>query len=137
MRRIKNYERYILGPERMGEIPIDIALEPVADLCGTVFSAIQFALFGGASKIFLVGFDCNVSHFFEKDVNSMNLSGQYPSWLRIKDFQEDYFTETEIISVNPVGLKGLFKDIYTQSYVDAHPELLKENIEIINEEIVC
>ena len=91
LRRIKNYERYILGPERMGEIPIDIALEPVADLCGTVFSAIQFALFGGASKIFLVGFDCNISHFFEKDVNSMNLSGQYPSWLRIKDFQEDYF----------------------------------------------
>ena len=64
------------------------------------------------------------------------MSYQYASWLKIKDFINSNTLNIEIISVNPVGLKGLFRDVYTQSFVDAHPELLKENIEIINEEII-
>ena len=32
----------------------------------------------------------------------------------IKKFVETYYPETEIISVNPVGLKGIFKDLYQE-----------------------
>lgn len=38
-----------------------------------------------------------------------------------------------MISVNPIGLKGIFKDAYTQAYVDEHPELLNNKIEILKE----
>lgn len=131
---IKNGELYILDNKRMGEIPLNITIEPFADLCGTVFSALQFLIYTNPKKIYLYGFDCNVSHLFETDPAHFDLSYQYASWLKIKDFIDNNTLNIEIISVNPVGLKGLFRDVYTQSFVDAHPELLKENIEIINED---
>ena len=33
-----------------------------------------------------------------------------------KMFARHHYPETEIISINPVVLKGLFKDIYTEEY---------------------
>ena len=53
---------------------------------------------------------------------------------KFKEFIDIYYPDVEVISVNPVGLKGLFRDVYTQNFVDAHPELKKENIEIITVE---
>lgn len=134
--QIKNSELYILDNERMGKIPINISIEPFADLCGTVFSAMQFCLYTNPKRIYLYGFDCNVSHSFEKEEAKWDLSYQYNSWIKIKEFIEQNTHGIEIISVNPVSLKGLFKDVYTQSYLDAHPELLKDNIEIIKEDIL-
>lgn len=132
--QVPNSELYILNNKKMKEIPLNITLEPFADLCGTVFSAIQFILYTNPQKIYLCGFDCNKSHLFEKDESCIDLSYQYNSWLKIKKFIVDNTLNIELISVNPVGLKGVFKDVYTQSYVDTHPELLKENIEIIGKE---
>ena len=34
-------------------------------------------------------------------------------WKELKRFAEVYYPTTEIISVNPVGLRGMFKDLYT------------------------
>ena len=39
----------------------------------------------------------------------------------------------EIISVNPVGLKGMFHDMYTESYLDAHPEIDRERCEVLDQ----
>ena len=36
---------------------------------------------------------------------------------RIKEFARQYYPETEIISINPVGLKGLFIDQYTDDFL--------------------
>ena len=38
--------------------------------------------------------------------------------------------DIEIISINPVGLKGLFHDVYTEEYLIDHPEINREEIEI-------
>ena len=56
-------------------------------------------------------------------------------WIRAKQILEYRYPKTKVISINPVGLRGLFKDVYTQSYVDAHPELKNENIEILKPEL--
>lgn len=130
---LKNKELYILDNHYMGKIPYSILFEPVADLHGTVFSALQFAFLTNPSKIYLLGFDCNVSHSFEKDVSKMNLSYQYKSWQKIKEFQKKYLDKIEIISINPVGLKGMFKDVYTQNYLDEHPEINASEVEILKE----
>lgn len=37
-------------------------------------------------------------------------------YARMKMFAKQYYPDTEIFSVNPVGLKGLFKDMYTENY---------------------
>ena len=52
-----------------------------------------------------------------------------------KDFSQLYYPETEIICVNPIGLKGIFKEVYTKSFIKEHPEILKEqnNIEYLED----
>jgi hypothetical protein len=36
----------------------------------------------------------------------------YEGWKDLKKFAQIYYPDTEIISINPVGLKGLFTDVY-------------------------
>ena len=33
-------------------------------------------------------------------------------WYQLKKFARVFYPDTEIISINPVGLKGIFKDEY-------------------------
>ena len=47
----------------------------------------------------------------------------------MKEYSDHYYKSTEIISVNPIGIRGLFKDIYTQSFVDENPNL--KDVEIL------
>lgn len=137
--RIKNKELYVLNNRRPDQslLPKDISVEPLARYDGTVFSVLQFVLYANAERIFLAGFDCDVSHMFYTDKAFFDATRQNKYWKQFIEYKNILYDNCEIISLNPVNLKGLFKDVYTQSYVDAHPELLNENIEIIEEEIVC
>ncbi len=51
----------------------------------------------------------------------------------MKGFAKTYYPETEIISVNPVGLKGLFHDVYTESYLNEHSEIDRNDVELLRE----
>lgn len=77
-----------------------------------VFSAMQFALFTNPKRIYLVGCDCSTGYFDEKKPVIKPNKDLVRSWKELKKFVNIYYPETEIISVNPVGLKGIFKDIY-------------------------
>ena len=119
----------------------NLEFEPIGDWAGCVFSALQFALYTNPQEIYLVGCDCTSNgHFYEEQAsqfttkNTTNLMYQKKSWDSFKQMVCRMYPNTPIISVNPVGLKGMFKDVYTQSYVDAHPELLNEEILILNNE---
>ena len=52
-------------------------------------------------------------------------------WNIIKKIAPVFYPETEIISVNPVGLKGMFHDVYTKSYLQDHPEIDIQKVEIL------
>lgn len=107
--------RYALAGKRMGSIPVDITVEPIADLCGTVFSAIQFALFTNPKHIYLIGFDCSEGNSFKK--SSANYDYQLEGWHRIKCFIDAHKRKDIIISINPIGLKGMFNDMYTEEFL--------------------
>ncbi len=100
---------------------------------GTVFSALQFILYTQPRRIYLVGCDCTlVGHFnMGEDKPSHLLPKTKKLWEEFGAVRKSLYPDTEIISLNPVNLKGIFKDIYTKNYVDEHSELLNENIEII------
>lgn len=129
--RIKKKEFYVLNCRRPKKTfyPIDITAEPFIYFCGTVFAVLQFLLLTNIKNIYLVGFDCNWGHAFDKNSDNTEIISQYNYWLQFAEYKNMYFKDTEIISINPVKLKGLFKDVYTQNYVDEHPEL--KNVEII------
>ena len=82
---------------------------------GTVFSALQFALFTNPKEIYLVGCDCTQTGYFKnkgiKTKQNYLLEKTKFLWEEVKYFVEQYYPDTKIISVNPVGLKGLFTDL--------------------------
>jgi len=70
-----------------------------------IFPIMQFILYMGFTKIYLVGCD---GGFTSTDSYDMHLLYW---WNECKKFIDIYYPNVEIISVNPVSLKGWFKDI--------------------------
>jgi len=113
------------------ELPLDISCEPLS-ACGTIaLPAMQFMLYTNPKRIFIAGCDCsNNGHFNDPNFvfDDPEWKCTIQSWKLLKTFVQTYYPETEIISINPVNLKGLFRDVYTKSYFDAHPELIDDII---------
>ncbi len=85
--------------------------------CGgtVVLPAIQFALWTHPKRIYLVGCDTSRSGYFDNKKDKANFL--YPDVLvemykELKEFANQYYPDVEIISINPDGLKGIFKDEY-------------------------
>nr|WP_268904482.1 glycosyltransferase family 2 protein [Campylobacter armoricus] len=88
----------------------DLTHEPIGDFQNVVFSALQFTCFANPKKIYLVGCDCSKGHFYSNDFYAKcDLSHIINTWHKIKILLDKFYPQIEIISVNPVGLKGLFK----------------------------
>lgn len=118
-----NARPYILS-EYMGQMPYNIECEPIADVGGTVFSAMQFALYTNPKRIFLVGCDHTSGYFYDQQFKMFDASTQANTWVRfIVPHMKRNYPSIQIISINPVGLKGLFRDVYTESYLQEHPEI--------------
>lgn len=93
----------------------DLLSHELADFGSTVFPAMSFALWTHPKKIYIVGCDCKQTG--KADFGISNKFGHYEQqvdgWRRVKEFADIYYPDVEIISVNPVGLKGMFQDMYT------------------------
>lgn len=107
------YERYVLASRKLRPLPYDISIEPFADLQGTVFSAIQFAIYTNPEHIFLVGFDCSAGNIYNKNTSDQ-YQYQLKGWKILKESLEKMGVVDKIISINPVGLKGMFQDVMTE-----------------------
>jgi hypothetical protein len=147
-RKIKNMEEYCSHPVAhisssiyifkdgyaSHSIPLNICDSPLSDFDSVIFPAVQFALWTYPKRIFIVGCDCsridpvelNMRHFYYENAN--NDDKIYPvewlvqGWRKIKEFQQIYYPDVEMVSINPVFLKGLFKDEYTASYLEDNPD---------------
>jgi hypothetical protein len=86
-----------------------------------VFPALDFILYAGFSKIYLVGCDCSFCGHFNGEQQEADPSNQFlKGWKIFKDYARIFHPEVEVISVNPVGLRGMFKDIYTNKEKDGY-----------------
>lgn len=84
------------------------------------FPAFQFMLYSGIKKIYLVGCDLvNTSKHFDGDYSRLDDQYEFTDeariwklvWEKMATFAKEHYPEVEIVSVNPVGLKGLFNDL--------------------------
>lgn len=103
------------------ESPIhrDIRYAPLMEYRSIIFPAIQFALFCNPQRIYLIGCDCSQAGHFNRDLqDKLDVACVLRGYRALKKFADKHYPETEIISVNPVGLKGLFKDWYTDRKED-------------------
>ena len=95
-------------------LPLDMAHQPLVSACSIAEPAFQFALWCRPRRIYIVGCDCSDSGYFAADQNlkqKLAVDGAKLQWQRMADFAKRHYPEVEIISVNPVGLKGMFKDM--------------------------
>ncbi len=98
-----------VGSKRM---KYDILNNILSDFGSVVFSALQFALWTNPRRIYLVGCDCTRSGYtYDFDFkNRLEVSNVIKGYREFKRFAARYYPDTEIVSINPVGLKGLFSN---------------------------
>lgn len=134
-----NAERYYFVDQEVPTsdkvfISTDITTRPLNCWASIVFPAMEFAMYTHPRRIYIVGCDCSDNgHIFwtnKKNFCSDKEIIKY-GWKKIKEFRDNKYPDIEIISINPVGLKGLFEDVYTKSYLEKHHELLQKNVKII------
>lgn len=124
--KIKDVRRYKTDAGVASQFAVDIEYMPLGNFNTVSLQAMQFILYTNPAKIYLVGLDCSdAGHFTDgtkKHIEDFdiakrgenltqwaNLSVKF--WAQLKEFAETYYPDTEIISVNPVGLRGLFTDL--------------------------
>ncbi len=107
----------------------DLSVYPLADFMSISFAALHFALWTQPRRIFLVGLDTVMNGSFDGRQNPYHFKEMLQGYTLFQEFITMHYPATEIISVNPVGLRGMFRDVYTPSYIQAHPDV--ENAEII------
>lgn len=81
----------------------------------TMYSAMQFALYCGFKKIYLVGIDLGRSGnghkgHFKFDNHCSVYDGFYYQWTLIKKWARKDFSRVKIYNINPVGLKDVFPE---------------------------
>lgn len=142
----ETHARRFFSSRSFESIYVDIEHYPLMSFSSITFSALQFALYTLPKRILLVGCDCSTDtqtygHFHcdhemtpeeEEHVGSLAVPIYIKGYKKLKLFIDRYYPETEIISVNPAGLKGMFHDVYTESYLGAHPELNRNQCEVLN-----
>lgn len=72
-----------------------------------VFPPLQHILYMGVKTIYLVGCDGGLTD--STDSGNAHMLGW---WKKFKEFKDKYYNNVEIISINPVSLKGWFTDEY-------------------------
>lgn len=124
-----NIERFFINDCNVSKAqPIfkDICYHGLMNFGTIVFPALHFSLFTYPKRIYLVGCDTSpTGHFYSASKEQTNESVKImeygtsffkAGYARAKMFARMYYPDTEIISINPVGLRGLFKDVYTEEY---------------------
>lgn len=99
----------------------DIALNFLKIPKSTIFAMMLFALHTGPSRIFLIGCDCCASRLDKEGrissfSRNSDLLPMLEGWKAMKDMALRYYPQIEIISVNPRGLRGIFRDDYQNAY---------------------
>lgn len=103
----------------------DIANEPLGDSGAVCFAAMQFILWTNPRRIYLVGVDVT-DRYFDNSLATTSKYGigqQYQGWMEMLKFAKAYYPDTEIVSINPVRLRGMCNDVYTENFISNHPEI--------------
>jgi len=89
----------------------DVSTQPLGCFGSVAFSALQFAIWTYPAEIYLVGCDCTTSgYFYSDDQNTLMTDRVIDAHKKFKHFAKVYYPDVRIISINPVGLVGVYED---------------------------
>ena len=93
----------------------DILSNPLKCFGSITFATMQFILWTNPRRIYLVGCDNSLKGYAQSilnGTNKLNTTRGIEGWKKLKKFANKFYPDTEIVSINPDGLKGIFIDIY-------------------------
>ena len=118
----QNAVRYFTDHHPQLYIEPNICFHPLSGGITIVVPALQFALFTNPKKIYLVGCDASMGGYFTSEGQGLSIKtarnicyGMVMAHHELKEFAQRWYPDTEIVSINPVNLKGLYRDLYTDS----------------------
>lgn len=100
---------------KSNKISPNLETSPLLSSASIAICALHFALYTHPKKIYLVGLDTNQNGNFDNSKpmgTPMAVNFVIDGYKKIKKFADIYYPDVEIISVNPVGLRGIFSDYY-------------------------
>ncbi len=118
---------FIYGDGFRSKLVNDIDLRPLGGMPNVGMSVMQLAMYMNPRRLYIVGCDMSGNHFAIGDQNEEEVKTEgramdvywekehkalLSKWKEIKEFADIYYPDTKIIVINPVGLKGVFTDIY-------------------------
>lgn len=109
----KDSVQYILEDYPLHNIAENLECEPMGQFLGTPFSALQFILYAHPKRLFFVGWDCGSGYAYNKP-NAMGPANYQIEIMKkyFVPFIKLNYPDIKIVSINSVGLKGIFKDVY-------------------------
>lgn len=105
----------------------DIDYRPIGCMPNVGLSVLQFALYMNPSELYIVGCDISGGHFSrgnqgveQQRKQDALVAREYKAdheklirkWTEFKEFAHEFYPNTKIVSINPVGLTGMFEDLY-------------------------
>lgn len=118
-------DNYIYRDGFRSRMALDLENRPLGGMPNVGMSVIQLALYMNPKRLYIVGCDMSGNHFATGNQSDAEITKQkkeldnmwkkdherlIDKWKEIKRFADIFYPETEIISVNPIGLRGIFKD---------------------------
>ena len=136
-RDLENVYSYYYHTWFYNTIKIKSSIEnfPLADFYTVVHPALHFALYTKPDIIYLVGCDTSTSGYANKNILQfkIHITEITKGYQILKEFRDLEYPETRIISVNPVGLRNIFEDVYTKEFLDKGNIIDDDNLTIIDE----
>ena len=118
-----------------GRVNHGIEVFPLADFGTVVHHALHFALYTHPKRIFLLGCDTSNEGYHKNYIQTKPLDVErlVGGYKKFKDYIESYYPDIELISINPVGLKGIFRDLYTRDFVESRNDIDKDEVEFFED----
>ena len=113
----------------------ELESNPLAAFGTIVHDSLHFALYTNPDIIYLLGCDTSNSGYANKNILQVPMDPAHlvNGYIKFRDFRDQQYPNTRIISVNPIGLRGVFEDVYTEEFVKDNPELDKTRVTIVEE----
>lgn len=121
-----NIDNYLYLDGFKSKFVKDIEYNCLGGMPNVGISVMQFALYMNPAELYIVGCDMSGAHFANGNHTKEQIKAEKKmleskwkndhdrlinKWKELKYFAEIYYPSTRIISVNPVGLRGIFEDL--------------------------
>lgn len=121
-----NIDNYLYGDGFKSKFVKDIEYNCLGGMPNVGISVMQFALYMNPAELYIVGCDMSGAHFANGNHTEEQIEAEkkmlekkwkenhdklLDKWKELRYFAEIYYPSTKIISVNPVGLRGIFEDL--------------------------